>query len=175
MTVLGRVLAWVGAVVGALAAASLVVVAVVVDLDTADRVASVVGALAGIAALGVSVQALLRSTTPPPSPTGVPSPVGAPATPSTVIVTRDRSVHAAGSLRADVETGDRYVGAPGQSDGQARRDRNERSKPLPAGSFSIDESRSVSAGGDISGVIRTGDTFESGPGASGPSGSGGGA
>ncbi|MDY0813909.1 hypothetical protein [Kitasatospora purpeofusca] len=167
VTALGRVVAWVGAVVGSLAAAALVVVAVAVDLDTADRVASVIGALAGIAALGVSVQALRRSTEPPP--------VGAPGTSPTVVVTRDRSVNAGRNLTADVDTGDRYVVAPGQPIHQGRRDRNERPKPVVPGSFTVDESRSISAGRDISGVFRTGDTFESPPGGSESSGNGGGA
>ncbi len=46
--------------VGAAAAVGLTLVALLVDLDTADRVASLVGAVAGLAGLGFSAHALVR-------------------------------------------------------------------------------------------------------------------
>ncbi|MFF7245518.1 hypothetical protein ACFZBU_16615 [Embleya sp. NPDC008237] len=49
------------AVVGVAAAVGLVVLLVVADLDTAAAAGSVVGAVAGVAATGVSVAALFRS------------------------------------------------------------------------------------------------------------------
>ncbi|MET8684287.1 hypothetical protein ABZV77_08735 [Streptomyces sp. NPDC004732] len=64
MAVLGggrrRGLVWGVAVVGAVAAVGLTLVAVLVDLDTADRVASLVGAVAGLAGLGFSAYALAQ-------------------------------------------------------------------------------------------------------------------
>ncbi|MET9410230.1 tetratricopeptide repeat protein [Streptomyces sp. NPDC002935] len=58
MTRLWRMLAWVGVVVGALLPAGLIVLVVVADLDTAGQVAGIVGTIAGLAGLGVSVYAL---------------------------------------------------------------------------------------------------------------------
>ncbi|MFC8094991.1 hypothetical protein [Streptomyces sp. NPDC057301] len=51
-------LTWVAAVVCAAGAVALVLVAVLVDLDTADRTASVIGAVASLAGLLVAVVAL---------------------------------------------------------------------------------------------------------------------
>ncbi|MEY9994195.1 hypothetical protein ABIE67_006227 [Streptomyces sp. V4I8] len=56
-----RVLTWVAAVVCAAGAVALPLVAVLVDLDTADRTASVLGAIASLAGLLVAVVALARS------------------------------------------------------------------------------------------------------------------
>ncbi|MEU7253773.1 hypothetical protein [Streptomyces sp. NPDC045251] len=56
---------WASAVLGGAVAVGLTVLAVAGDLDTADRVASVVGAVAALAALCLSVHAALR---PAPSP-----------------------------------------------------------------------------------------------------------
>ncbi|GAA2971501.1 hypothetical protein GCM10010446_65280 [Streptomyces enissocaesilis] len=60
MTGWRRVVWWALAVLGAVATVTLTVLVVAGDLDTADRLASVVGAVAGLAALGVSVYAILR-------------------------------------------------------------------------------------------------------------------
>ncbi|WP_141753922.1 hypothetical protein [Streptomyces luteocolor] len=49
------------AVTGALVTVGLTLVAVLVDLDTADRAASLVGAVAGLAGLGFSAHALTRA------------------------------------------------------------------------------------------------------------------
>lgn len=51
---------WVLAVVGVLVAGGLGALVAVGDLDTADQVASVVGAVVGLCALGVSLYALRR-------------------------------------------------------------------------------------------------------------------
>ncbi|MET9994232.1 hypothetical protein ABZ061_32310 [Streptomyces mutabilis] len=56
---------WASAVLGGAVAVGLTVLAVAGDLDTADQVASVVGAMAALAALCLSVHAALR---PAPSP-----------------------------------------------------------------------------------------------------------
>ncbi|MEU7584339.1 hypothetical protein AB0B50_42930 [Streptomyces sp. NPDC041068] len=55
-----RAVMWTVAVVGALVAVGLTLVAVLVDLDTADRAASVVGAVTGLVALGFSAYALAK-------------------------------------------------------------------------------------------------------------------
>ncbi|MEU6826226.1 hypothetical protein ABZ921_36910 [Streptomyces atriruber] len=55
-----RGVAWGVAVAGAAAAVGLTLVALLVDLDTADRVASLVGAVAGLAGLGFSAYALVQ-------------------------------------------------------------------------------------------------------------------
>ncbi|MFH9575673.1 hypothetical protein ACH4MG_34710 [Streptomyces sp. NPDC017454] len=59
---------WALAVLGGAVAVGLTVLAVAGDLDTADRVASVVGALAALAALCLSVHAALRPATSPVPP-----------------------------------------------------------------------------------------------------------
>jgi hypothetical protein len=55
-----RILWWASAVLGGAVAVGLTVLAVAGDLDTAGQVASVVGAVTGLAALGLSVHAALR-------------------------------------------------------------------------------------------------------------------
>ncbi|MFI5527837.1 hypothetical protein ACIA8O_04690 [Kitasatospora sp. NPDC051853] len=134
------------AVVGALAATVLLVVAVAVDLDTADRVASVLGALAGVAALGASLYALRQ----PPVPTA--------SAPLTVTITNERSVSAGGNISARVSTGDRLVDPPGRAPTTSAGEKASPATPSAPGSFTINTSRSVSAGGDITGVVSTGDT-----------------
>jgi hypothetical protein len=62
MTTTKKILAWCGVTVGLAAAASLIIVATVVDLATAARVGTIVGAIVGLAAFGLSVYSLLRST-----------------------------------------------------------------------------------------------------------------
>lgn len=61
LTGAARVWVWVTAVVTGLAAVGLTLLAVLADLDTAGKAASVAGAVVGLAALLVSVIALLRS------------------------------------------------------------------------------------------------------------------
>lgn len=95
MTQQQKALARSGAVVGALLAAGLLVLVVARDLDTADRVASLVGAIVGLAGLGVSVYALKRLA---------PRPVAGPA----AIAGGVRSVAVAGSISGDVSTGDHH-------------------------------------------------------------------
>jgi hypothetical protein len=68
MTGWRRVVWWSLAVLGAGAAIVLSLLVVVGDLDTADRLASVVGALAGVVALAVSVYAMLRTPASAPAP-----------------------------------------------------------------------------------------------------------
>lgn len=64
-----RAAVWASAGLCAAVLAGLAIVAVVVDLDTADRAASVVGAALGVVGLLVSVYALFRPS-PSPSPSG---------------------------------------------------------------------------------------------------------
>lgn len=56
---------WAVAVLGAVVAVGLVLVALLIDLDTADRVASLVGAVVGLASFVVALYALHRSGTAP--------------------------------------------------------------------------------------------------------------
>ncbi|GGV46130.1 hypothetical protein GCM10010495_74650 [Kitasatospora herbaricolor] len=58
MTAQYRAWAWAGATLGALAAVGLAVYAMVGDLGTADRAASVLGAVVGLAALVTSLYSL---------------------------------------------------------------------------------------------------------------------
>ncbi|MFD0258999.1 hypothetical protein ACFVH7_12090 [Kitasatospora indigofera] len=64
MTAQYRALAWAGAILGALTAVGLVVYAMVGGLGTADRVASVLGAVVGLAALVVSLYSLRAPAAP---------------------------------------------------------------------------------------------------------------
>ncbi|GGS31110.1 hypothetical protein Snoj_35750 [Streptomyces nojiriensis] len=57
-----RVAVWVVALVAGAAAVGLIGVAVLVDLDTGDRTASIVGAVVSLAGLAVSVVALVRTS-----------------------------------------------------------------------------------------------------------------
>jgi hypothetical protein len=59
-----RMLAWVGAIAGALLATGLIVLGVVADLDTATKVASLVGTIAGVVGLAVSASVLKRGRRP---------------------------------------------------------------------------------------------------------------
>ncbi|MCX5214787.1 hypothetical protein OG689_36960 [Kitasatospora sp. NBC_00240] len=65
MTAQYRAVAWAGATLGALAAVGLAVYVMVGDLGTADRVASVLGAVVGLAALAASLYSLRAPATPP--------------------------------------------------------------------------------------------------------------
>jgi hypothetical protein len=83
MTAWQRVLWWSLAVVGAGAAIGLSALVMVGDLDTAGQLASVVGAVAGLVALAVSVYAMYRT----------------PASGSLFVRAQDGSNAAGGSLR----------------------------------------------------------------------------
>lgn len=86
-----RVLWWVLAVVGAGAAVASVVWGIGDELEKADQVASVVGAIAGVAALALSLYQVTRPSPPGPQPgTGTPSPP-APA-PTGPVTAGDRSI-----------------------------------------------------------------------------------
>lgn len=65
----GRVLVWVGGVVAVACAAGLLVYFVVVGLDEADKLASVIGAFVGLAGLALAGYGIVvaRRGTPPPS------------------------------------------------------------------------------------------------------------
>lgn len=128
-------------VAGLLACVALTVL-VVRDLDTADKLAGVVGALVGAAGLGVSLRALSRGA-PGPAPTG---PV--------VTTEGERSVAAGGSVSGTVITGDGRSTGPLPSPrprGRARPDSG------PPAEVRTPGARSVGAGGDISGNVVTGD------------------
>ncbi|MGW0469275.1 hypothetical protein ACWDX6_29075 [Streptomyces sp. NPDC003027] len=142
MTQQQRVLAWAGAVVGALVAGGLLAFAVARDLDTADQVASVLGAIAGLAGLGVSVYALKRS--PPQSAA------------ASVTVSGVRAVGIGGSVTGSICTGDHNSTAPEPSRPRARR----APQPPPAGSGDAVQAtgeRSVAVGGYVVGDVSTGD------------------
>ncbi|GHH73444.1 hypothetical protein GCM10018781_37810 [Kitasatospora indigofera] len=136
MTAQYRALAWAGAILGALTAVGLVVYAMVGDLETADRVASVLGAVVGLAALVVSLFSL---RTPAAPATGAPR------------VRIDRTVNADGNIRGRVRTGDEgpAAAAPAQA--------------APAQDPGVTVTRSVVAGGDITGTVITGDTRPGNP------------
>ncbi|MFJ8667066.1 hypothetical protein [Streptomyces sp. NPDC093600] len=142
MTQQQRVLAWAGAVVGALSAGGLLAFVVARDLDTADQVASVLGALAGLAGLGVSVYALKRA-----------APQSAAAS---VTVSGVRAVGIGGSVTGNISTGDHNSTAPEPSRRPARR----APQPPPAdagGAVRVTGERSVAAGGYVVGDVSTGD------------------
>ncbi|MET9615586.1 hypothetical protein [Kitasatospora indigofera] len=90
MTAQYKALAWAGAILGALTAVGLVVYATVGDLETADRVASVLGAVVGLAALVVSLFSL---RTPVAPATGAPR------------IRIDRTVNADGTVRGRIRAG----------------------------------------------------------------------
>ncbi|WP_023590619.1 hypothetical protein [Streptomyces thermolilacinus] len=145
MTRQRKVLAWTAMVLGGLLAFGALTALVVRDLDTADKLASVLGALAGAAGLAVSLRALSRRA-PEPAATG---PV--------VTTEGERSVAAGGTISGTVITGDgRSVGPlPPPSCGA-------RPAPGPPADVWVPEvrtpgARSVGAGGDISGTVVTGD------------------
>ncbi|MFE9885589.1 hypothetical protein [Streptomyces scopuliridis] len=142
MTRRGRKLAWIGAAVGALLTAGLIVLVVFVDLETANQVAGIVGAIVSLAALGVSVYALLQPLR--PDATG---PVNAAEGTRSVVAGRDITG------RVSTGDGDRRATSPGPAS-PAPPD----SGPVPGGTTRASGDRSVAAGRDISGDVATGDS-----------------
>ncbi len=148
MTQQQRVLATVGAVVGTLLAVGLLGLVTARDLNVANQVAGVAGAVIGLIGVGVSVYALKRPASPPVA--------GA-----AVTAGGDRAVAAGGSIFGDVSTGDH------RSTAQGRGRRQTRSAPRqppadPGGITQATGERSVAAGGDIAGDVSTGDGSSSG-------------
>ncbi|MFE6779004.1 hypothetical protein [Streptomyces sp. NPDC057702] len=162
MTQRQRVWAWGGVALGALVALGLVVLVVVADLDTAGQVAGIVGTIAGLAALGVSVYALRQ---PPPAP--APAPAG-----PTVTAGGPRSVATGGAVAGTVSTGD----GPAPASPAPRPPGAHPTGPTPAGptppapapsgappavpggATHATGERSVAVGGDLTGTVSTGDT-----------------
>ncbi|MEV5124733.1 hypothetical protein AB0K49_18380 [Streptomyces decoyicus] len=121
------------AAVSAVVVVGLIVTAVLVDLDTADRVASVIGAVVGAISLAVAVYALNR-------PTGV-------------AVAGTRSVQASGSIgRAVTGDNNRQHGAPSQPQPPAASPGTSATTTAPG----VPGERGVAAGGSIGEAI-TGD------------------
>lgn len=118
-----RILLWVGATLATGLAVLLTCVALWADLDTADKLASLVGALLAAAGLALSCYALLASPTDPQ-------------------VTGARSVQAAGSVGRAV-TGDRNrIGGAAPQPVPRTEDRSVPVPPAPG-------ERGVSAGGHL--------------------------
>ncbi len=143
MTQYRKVLAWGGAVVGGVASVGLLVLLVAGELDTADQIASVAGAVIGLVSLGVSVYALKRPAPEPESGTAA-------------VANGDRAVAVAGSITGDVSTGDRRSTVP-------RSGRRARSVPqarpaAPGGTAQAAGERSVAVRGDVTGSVSTGDS-----------------
>jgi hypothetical protein len=136
-----KVLAWGGAITGALLAGGLLVLAVARDLDKADQLASVVGAAIGLASLGVSVYALRQ-------------PASLPGSGSTVTVTAsgDSAVAAGRDISGEVSTGNRHFS------GRERRPRRTQDVPPPAVTGNTVQATgdgAVAAGRDITGNVST--------------------
>lgn len=150
MTRRRRTLARLGAMVGALLAAALIVLVVVADLDTAGQVAGIVGTIVSLAGLGVSVYALKQ---PGPQQT------------AGLAVSADghRSVAAGGDISGRVSVGDSHAAAP--TPRHRRTQPPPPSTPAPRGTVRAQGERSVAAGGDISGTVSAGDdtSREAGP------------
>ncbi|WP_411575111.1 hypothetical protein [Streptomyces fradiae] len=145
MTRQRKILVWAAMVVAGLLACVALTVLVVRDLDTADKLAGVVGALVGAAGLGVSLRALSRGA-PGPAPTG---PV--------VTAEGERSVAAGGSVSGTVITGDGRSTGPLPSPRSPRPTGRARPDSGPPAEVRTPAARSVGAGGDISGSVVTGD------------------
>ncbi|MER6022089.1 hypothetical protein [Streptomyces anulatus] len=138
-----RIVVWAVAVGCGLVAVGLIVVAFVVDLETADQTASIAGALVGLAGLAVSVYALRR---PGPATPGDPVAADAP-----VEAGGDRSVAAGGNIRR-VVTGDNVsLTTPAATLPQTGAEPTGSPRPVRATG-----ERSTAAGGDIDEAI-TGD------------------
>ncbi|MGC4927103.1 hypothetical protein [Streptomyces cyaneofuscatus] len=150
MTRRARIIVWGASVLCVLVAAGLGTLAVAGGLDRADKAASIVGAVIGLAGLVVSLYALHRSPAPgpvPPPPGPAPGPAA--GTGSATVAEGVRSVAAGGSIgRAVTGDGVSLTGPapvlPPSSGGGA------------AGSARATGERSVAAGGDIGEAI-TGD------------------
>jgi hypothetical protein len=122
-----------------LLAGGLLVLVMARDLDTADQVASVLGAIAGLAGLGVSIYALKR---PAPQPAA-----------GSVTASGDQAVAVGGSITGGVSTGNHNATAPAPS----RRRTMRVPPPPPAGTVQATGERSVATGGGVSGDVSTGD------------------
>ncbi|MFZ3474051.1 hypothetical protein ACODT3_05895 [Streptomyces sp. 4.24] len=109
MTRRARTIVWGVAVLGGLAAAGLGALVIAGDLEKADNVASIFGAVIGLVGLILSVVSLQRTQsptqTPTPAPTPAPAPAEAPAG-GTVTAEGARSV-AVGGHAGRIVTGDR--------------------------------------------------------------------
>ncbi|MEU7567002.1 hypothetical protein [Streptomyces fradiae] len=145
MTRQRKILVWTAMVVAGLLACVALTVLVVRDLDTADKLAGVVGALVGAAGLGVSLRALSRGA-PGPDPAG---PV--------VTAEGERSVAAGGSVSGTVVTGDGRSTGPLPPPRSPRPTGRARPDSGPPAEVRTPGARSVGAGGDISGNVVTGD------------------
>ncbi|MEU0380272.1 hypothetical protein ABZ093_23605 [Streptomyces cyaneofuscatus] len=147
MTRRARIIVWGASVLCVLVAAGLGALAVAGGLDRADKAASIVGAVIGLAGLVVSLYALHRSPAPGPVP---PAPGPAAGTGSATVAEGVRSVAAGGSIGRAVTgdgvslTGPAPVLPPSSGGGGA------------AGSARATGERSVAAGGDIGEAV-TGD------------------
>ncbi|OEJ28653.1 hypothetical protein AR457_33595 [Streptomyces agglomeratus] len=145
-----RVWAWAGAVAGICVAVALVLVAVLVDLDTGDRVASVVGAVAGLAGCAVALVALLREP-------------AADAEPG-IDASGERAVGVGGGVRGIVSTGDNAAlrapdaGPPPPPAGTP----SPGPSPSP-GPVSAPGDRAIAIGGDLDGIASTGDAATTPP------------
>jgi len=129
-----RILARVGTVAGALTSVGLIAVAVLVDLDTAGQVASVAGAIGGLAALGVSLYALRSDTSAPARG---------------VAAGGERAIAVGGSVHGVLVTGDRVTVNPVGTAPAA--------PPSAAGPVTAGGARSIAVGGDLAGLAATGD------------------
>ncbi|MFJ9307683.1 hypothetical protein [Streptomyces cyaneofuscatus] len=149
MTRRARIIVWGASVLCVLVAAGLGALAVAGGLDRADKAASIVGAVIGLAGLVVSLYALHRSPAPGPVP---PAPGPAAGTGSATVAEGVRSVAAGGSIGRAVTgdgvslTGPAPVLPPSSSSGGGG----------AAGSARATGERSVAAGGDIGEAV-TGD------------------
>ncbi|MFI8353261.1 hypothetical protein [Streptomyces cyaneofuscatus] len=154
MTRRARIIVWGASVLCVLVAVGLGALAVAGDLDRADKAASLVGAVIGLAGLVLSLYALHRSPAPgpvPPPPSPGPAPGPAAGTGSATVAEGVRSVAAGGSIgRAVTGDGVSLTGPapvlPPSSGGSGG----------AAGSARATGERSVAAGGDIGEAI-TGD------------------
>ncbi|MFJ9953413.1 hypothetical protein [Kitasatospora sp. NPDC091207] len=136
---------WTAAGVCAVAGTALVAVPVLVDLETADRLASMTGALAALVGLAVTVRGLLRG-----APAGMPAgrdgvrgggdPAAAGGVREVRVVAENGGVGAAGDITA---VGAGPPSAPSGGDASPRVDKREVRATGPG---------SVAAGGDIHGI-----------------------
>lgn len=158
-------MAWGGVTAGALLAVGLVALVVIADLDTAGQVAGIVGTIVGLAGLGVSVYALRRPAA--PAPPGPPAPT-APASPA-VTASGHRSVAVGGGISGTVSTGDGPTPAPAHSRHGAAPLAPPTVSPAPttppATTHTAHASgeRSVAIGGNVSGIVTTGDATTADP------------
>ncbi len=160
MTGRQRALAWGGVTAGALLAIGLVALVAIADLEMAGQVAGIVG-------LGFSVYALRRSAAPvPPAPT---APVG-PA----VTAGAHRSVAIGGSVSGSVSTCDGPAPAPAHPRHGAASPAPPTASPptptAPPATVHAAGEPSVAIGGDVSGIVSTGDATPAGPATATPAG-----